>query len=174
MAQLIELATNLFSLPLDSSQQRLAIQRLLEVYKKRHPVRTLTGRWLHGEGFAKVLETTLGIKPAQAHRLANTAEHIDNENRDTLEAAGVSQTKIDDIAQLKEPKAIKTATSLAAAGKDVDEAIRQGKKVKAVKKNKSKADKAENADQRIGHGQSGCAPHVVRHDRRRVVDHSLQ
>jgi hypothetical protein len=83
----IQLATNLLSLPLDTSQLRLAILRLLEVYKKRHPARTLTGRWLHGEGFAKVLETTLGMKPAQAHRLANTAEYIDKEDRDTLEAA---------------------------------------------------------------------------------------
>ena len=82
---------------------------------------------------------------AQANRYKNTAERIDNETRATLEGAGATQTQIDQIATLKEPEAINSAAALIAAGKDVDEAFREAKKIKKqTKAEKAKAESKAN------------------------------
>ncbi len=134
LAESIDLETNLLSLPLEEPQRRRAVRRLLDLYKTRHPAKTLRGRWVHGETYAKELETRLGVSPAQAYRFATTAEHIDDETRDSLERAGVTQTEIDNIAQLKDGEAIKETVNLTASGMDVDEALRHGKKMRKEKK----------------------------------------
>ena len=137
LVESIELSTNLSINPLNREQRGRALRRLFELHKQRYPSSPESGRKRHGEGFASVIEKLLGVSEAHAQRLATTASRIDSVARTKLEAAGVSPSKIDEVAALKEPDAIQTAVDFAAAGQDVDEAIRVGKKVKAEKKAKT-------------------------------------
>ncbi len=135
LAESVEIAANLFVSPLNEPQTRRAIERYRELYLARNGnKKTARGTVKQRDGFAKELEAIKGVSPAQADRLATTAKMISSEDRDTLEKAGVKQSAIDNIAQLREPEAVKTAVALAAAGTAPEEAVREGKKVKEKKK----------------------------------------
>ena len=147
LVESIDLATNLLTHPLNESQRRWAIQRLLELYEKRYPASTKQGRRPHGEGFAKTLEKIFGVSQGHAQRLATTAKVITPEDRATLEGAGVPQNKIDKIAELRDLGAINAAVNMTAAGRDPDEAIRQGKAIKEKAAASKKAPKSKTAKQ---------------------------
>ena len=127
LVEAIDIATNLWAHPLDESPHRWAIQQWYDLYNKRNPPSTTKGRRPHGEGFAKKIENVFGVSQGHAQRLATTAEHINPEVRDVLEEAGVTQTHIDQIAALRDQKAIHSAVKVAASGVDVQEALRVGR-----------------------------------------------
>lgn len=146
LAEAIEIATNLWVNPLSEPQSRAAIARWRELYMARTPAKTTTrGTAPKQDGFAKEVATVLGVSDGQAFRIANTAKVISPEDRTILEKAGVTQTSIDQIAELREPDAINVAVKLAAAGKDPAEAIREGKQVKVKVKKEKKATEAKPA-----------------------------
>jgi ParB/RepB/Spo0J family partition protein len=133
LVEVVDLASNLLNHPLDPPQRARALQRWLEIHKKRYPSVSRTGRSPNGKGFAKTLETSLGISPGHAERLATTAEHIKPDARKALEEVGVSETQIDQFAAIRDQKAIATAVNLASDGVDPKEAIRVGKAEKKPK-----------------------------------------
>lgn len=135
LTEAIEIATNLWVNPLNEPQTRVAIKRWHSLYLRTVP----EGGRYEGKhkGFAKEVEKNLGVSQSQAYRIATTAEHISDEDRKILETTGVPQNKIDKIAQLAEPEAVKETVNMVAAGIDPDEAIRHGKKIKKEKKEKA-------------------------------------
>jgi ParB-like chromosome segregation protein Spo0J len=141
LAESIDYATNLFVNPLNEPQSRAAIHRWNEIYKSRQSSKKTTARGTErkNDGFAGELQSALGVGKAMAHRIANTANVITPADREILEGAGVTQSKIDDIAQLKEPEAVQAAVNLTAAGMAPEEAIRKAKKDKEARKAAAKA-----------------------------------
>jgi ParB-like nuclease domain len=135
LAEAIDIASNLFVNPLNEPQTRVALERWYQIYTANHPKsKTLKGKDRTYDGFAAEVKSILpNVSKRQSHRLATTAANISPDARVTLEKAGVPQSKIDEIAAIKEPEAIDAAVKLTASGMNPDEAIRQGKKAKSEK-----------------------------------------
>lgn len=144
LSDAIEIAANLFANPLNEPQTRIAVTRWREIFLARKgDTKTARGTKAKYDGFAKEVEQNLGVSSGQAHRIAKTAKMIPVEDQKALTDAGVPVSKVDQMAAIGDAEGVKTASNLAAAGMDPDEAIRQGKKVKAEKKAAKKAPKAD-------------------------------
>ena len=134
LREAIDLAANLFNKPLEDVQYRLALKRWHNLYVKRYPATTEKGRHRHREGFAKEIERVLGISQGHAQRLANTAKQLSELELNKLKDAGATPTEIDEVAALRDRRAIEDAAKARCDGVNHEEAIRRGKKVKAEKK----------------------------------------
>ena len=140
LADAVDVASNLFTHALDEKQTRAAIKKWREIYLRAQPTTRSRGRERKHDGFAGEIEATLGVSKRQAQRLATTAANITVDDRQTLEGAGVAQSKIDEIAAIKDPEAIQAAVGLATSGIPAEEAVRRGKKVKSDKAEKAPTD----------------------------------
>ena len=138
LVESIEIAANLWVNPLNDQQMNKAVTRWREIYLARNPrkksVKSGGTVDVKGDGFTKEVAAVLQVSPATADRIVTTAQMISDEDATLLTAAGVPKSSVDKIAALKDADAVKAAVNLAAAGKDVNEAIRVGKEVKAKKK----------------------------------------
>ena len=137
LADAVDIASNLFTLALDEKQTRAAIEKSRAIYLGSRPTTRSRGRERKQDGFAGEIQGTLGVSERHARRLATTAAHITPDDRQTLEAAGVPQSKIDEIAAIKDPEAIQATVRLATSGVAPEEAVRRGKKIKDEKKKKA-------------------------------------
>jgi hypothetical protein len=80
--------------------------------------------------FARVLENALGISSSAAKRLDRAAKNLTEDQITVLAAKKVNSGQTDDIAALGNGEAIDHAVKMIGSGINVDEAVRQAKKLK--------------------------------------------